>query len=374
MDASVGPDRDHGCYPIVLSPMHENCPVTHTIAIQYSPPSDDKLIPSSPKVCVALRWWIQPQNLQSRLFILEPSSCTLTTDASKTHFGKIRMSGLCTPKIAKKHINTLELWAIHLALRKIVHLVRGQKVLVQCDYMSVVTYINKGERRAGLFAATPSRSFSGAFATTSSTKRYISRGRQHPRGRPFQESYGDSGSIESQRIVSGMAPSASSVSDELQEDGQTSHRPVCQPIQRPTADLLLMESGSVSLPSNAMTMSWEGIGAYAFPPKALIPRILLRLTQTKKCKIILICPRWPRQPWLVRLLSLLVDTRRTLPVRRDLIQVPGNPLPMQSIQIISLTAWPLSSIHTERRAFLEELPIWRERQGEIQPERLIIQD
>ena len=76
-----------------------------------------------------------------------PPASTLTTDASKAgwgaHWRDIQLSGTWSPSLAKKHINLLELWAIHLALRRLRHHLRGKTVLVKCDNMSVVMYINK---------------------------------------------------------------------------------------------------------------------------------------------------------------------------------------------------------------------------------------
>ena len=99
------------------------------------------------QVSNALSWWTQPSNVRrGKRFVPLPPSSTLTTDASKArwgaHWGNIQLSGTWCP-LAKKHINLLELWAIHLALRQFWHHLSGQTVLMKCDNMSVVMYINK---------------------------------------------------------------------------------------------------------------------------------------------------------------------------------------------------------------------------------------
>ena len=48
--------------------------------------------------------------------------------------------------IARHHINILELWAIPLALKKLLQRLPNETVMVSCDNMSVVSYINKGGR------------------------------------------------------------------------------------------------------------------------------------------------------------------------------------------------------------------------------------
>ena len=99
------------------------------------------------QVSNALSWGTQPSNVRrGKKFVPLPPSSTLTTDASKAgwgaHWGNIQLSGMWSPSLAKKRINLLELWAIHLALRRLRHYLRGQTVLVKCD-MSVVMYITK---------------------------------------------------------------------------------------------------------------------------------------------------------------------------------------------------------------------------------------
>jgi hypothetical protein len=45
-----------------------------------------------------------------------------------------------------------------------------------------------------------------------------------------------------------------------------------------------------------MSLSWDGMFAYAFPPFRILLRVLLRIKQSD-CKIILIAPAWPKQAW-----------------------------------------------------------------------------
>ena len=104
-------------------------------------------IPVTNRVKKAVIWWTQPANIQpGRQFSPPSTSSILTTDASKTgwgaHWKNIHLSGTWSPSLAKHHINLLELWAIHIALRRIRKHLSGQSVLVKCD-MSVVMYLNK---------------------------------------------------------------------------------------------------------------------------------------------------------------------------------------------------------------------------------------
>ena len=79
-----------------------------------------------------------------------------------------------------------------------------------------------------------------------------------------------------------------------------------------------------ALSIDALSMDWNRIHAYAFPPFHLIPAVInkIRLSQ---CKIVLIAPLWPDRPWFPELLSLLVSPPVSLPVIPNLLaQLKGR--------------------------------------------------
>ncbi len=71
----------------------------------------------------------------------------VTTDASSTGWGATcngqAASGLWTGPRLLWHINCLELWAVHLALRQFRPLLLGKHVLVRTDNTAAVLYINR---------------------------------------------------------------------------------------------------------------------------------------------------------------------------------------------------------------------------------------
>ncbi len=73
----------------------------------------------------------------------------VTTDASSTGWGATcngqAASGLWTGPRLLWHINCLELWAVHLALRQFRPLLLGKHVLVRTDNTAAVSYINRLE-------------------------------------------------------------------------------------------------------------------------------------------------------------------------------------------------------------------------------------
>ncbi|EYC23896.1 hypothetical protein Y032_0014g2204 [Ancylostoma ceylanicum] len=65
---------------------------------------------------------------------------------------------------------------------------------------------------------------------------------------------------------------------------------------------------------DAFKQSWLGISAYAFPPFSLVGRVIAKAVR-ERARLILVCPRWPSQPWwpLVQQYS------------QDLVQIPRCP-------------------------------------------------
>ena len=87
------------------------------------------LIPVPPGLHQSLSWWSNPINFRlGMVFFPTPSpSITLTTDASKqgwgAHIMHHQVTGRWSAAQARSHINILELWAVHLALRHLSRLV-----------------------------------------------------------------------------------------------------------------------------------------------------------------------------------------------------------------------------------------------------------
>ena len=71
--------------------------------------------------------------------------------------------------------------------------------------------------------------------------------------------------------------------------------------------------------SNALTMNWDNHG-YAFPPIALIPRVLRKLLRHPSATIVLVAPFWPSQIWFRQMTNLLVDLPRAIPDRWNLLK------------------------------------------------------
>ena len=59
----------------------------------------------------------------------------------------------------------------------------------------------------------------------------------------------------------------------------------------------------MSADTEAFLQSWEGLQAYAFPPVAIIPRVLATLRASTGTELTLVAPHWAQCPWFSDLLS-----------------------------------------------------------------------
>ena len=107
-----------------------------------------RMVPVSPEVKHHLSWWTREANLTCGVRFPAPQvELVLTTDASKTGWGghllDHRTAGLWNDLETKFHINVLELLAVERSLHSFQKLVKGKVILVQSDNSTTVAYINK---------------------------------------------------------------------------------------------------------------------------------------------------------------------------------------------------------------------------------------
>ena len=115
---------------------------------------------------------------------------------------------------------------------------------------------------------------------------------------------------------------------------------------------------SKALAIDAMSMNWDGIHAYAFPPFHIIPAILTKI-RMHRCKIVLIAPLWPQRTWFPELLHLSIAAPIFLPVIPGfLTQKTGtgnSVLVHQNPQSLSLLAWILSNDQSQIKNFSRDI-------------------
>ena len=70
---------------------------------------------------------------------------------------------------------------------------------------------------------------------------------------------------------------------------------------------------------DALNLNWTGLTAYAYPPTALLHRVIQKIRQCH-CLIIVIAPGWPGMPWFWDLVQLSTEIPLQLPVSRTLLK------------------------------------------------------
>ena len=124
---------------------------------------------------------------------------------------------------------------------------------------------------------------------------------------------------------------------------------------------------------DALFLDWGKLKGYAFPPFALLPRCLSKISE-EKATIVLIAPVWRTQTWYPRLLEMAVRNPIILPKKIDLLRLPHNrtlihPLADQMF----LAAWRLSGKPSIQREFRSRCPSHFCHPGETSPRSNTIQ-
>ena len=120
---------------------------------------------------------------------------------------------------------------------------------------------------------------------------------------------------------------------------------------------------------DALTLPWEDLDAYAFPPTAILGKVVEKLLDSPCKRLILIAPGWPNMPWFWDLVTMSSQVPLSLPNRPNLLTQPFNQIPHRNLTNLNLHAWLLEPQKSENRASLrqwqqefrllkEDLPEW----------------
>ena len=258
------------------------------------PESLEKFIPLPKSLHPHLQWWLEESNvLQGQPLHPIRHAVQVFTDASKegwgAHLNEFTARGSWSVPESKLHINYLELKAVFLALREFQNLCVGRIVLVATDNTTVVAYINKeGGMRSGPLCALLWR------ILTWCSQRQVTLKAQHIPGR------------------------LNVIADKLSRLGQTIqtewsllpeifHR-ICNLWHRPQIDLFATRFNHklpqfvspvpdpLAVAVDALTLPWENLDAYAFPPTAMLGKVVEKLQNSPCKRLILIAPGWPNMP------------------------------------------------------------------------------
>ena len=295
-----------------------------------------------------LLWWKNSANTQKGRFLVCPNTtATITTDASKSGFGGYIsqnqiFQGEWTATQKTWHINCLEMKAVILTLKHFLNQLKNNWVLVRCDNTSVVQYINRqgGTKSPNLCYLTwelwkiaIQNNIVLKAAHIMGKKNILADQLSRVRIRPTEWTLNNT--VVNQIFVQWGNPL-------IDLFGSWENRPTeifCTWIPHPNAFAV-----------DALTISWENMYAYIFPPICLIPKILKYMRQFR-CQIILIAPQWPRKVWYPEILELLVALSIRIPMLENLLSKRKTKIYHPNPQMLSLNAWLFSTGISKQRAF-----------------------
>lgn len=101
---------------------------------------------------------------------------------------------------------------------------------------------------------------------------------------------------------------------------------------------------SGGLEIDAFTVRWSYLNFYAFPPFAIILKVLTKIKHDKAAGIVVV-PHWPCQPWFPVFTELLIDQPLVFNPRDDLLLSSCRSKVHPQARHISLVAGKLSARH-----------------------------
>ena len=258
------------------------------------PESLEKEIPVPRSLHPHLLWWTKETNV----LIGQPlhplrHAIQIFTDASKegwgAHLGDFTTRGTWSVPESHLHINFLELKAVLLALKRFQHLVQGKVVLVATDNTTVVAYINKeGGIRSGSLCALLWR-----LLCWCNLRQVVLKARHIP-GR--LNVIADKLSRQGQVIQTEWSPHQEVFNLLV----QTWHLPQVDMFATKYNHKLPQYVSPVPDPNawtvDALTVSWENMDMYAFPPVSLLGKVVSKLADHLYKRVIIIAPGWPNMP------------------------------------------------------------------------------
>ncbi|XP_044159551.1 uncharacterized protein LOC122944893 [Bufo gargarizans] len=113
---------------------------------------------------------------------------------------------------------------------------------------------------------------------------------------------------------------------------------------------------------DALLQDWSGALLYAFPPFALIPRVLSQVRR-QQAELVLVVPFWRPQTWFPQLMELLIADPILLPAHLDLLLGPrGQRHPLLLDNALRLLACRISGVAGTSREYRKQLDsFWKMR-------------
>ena len=297
-------------------------------------------IPWDPLCQEDLLWWSWAiQKREGVDLSLPVPDLSFYSDASDVGWGAIvgenQVSGVWTPSQRELSINLREMMAVQKGLFEFSSLLRGKTIALFCDNVTTVAYLRRlgGTRSQVLFLKAREILLWVESMKITLLPQFI-QGSLNTRADLLSRPnlvIGSEWTLH-QEVVQDLLHQWPAIID-LFATSLTARLPVFfAPAWEPKAAGV-----------DAFLQPWDNLQAYAFPPIAIIKRVLLKLRASHNCDLTLIAPFWPQREWFPDLLELLSDIPIELPKHRDLLRQPHFHRFHENLPMLRLTAWRLSS-------------------------------
>ena len=363
---------------VVLGRLHLR-PLQMSLFTQWKP----HVLPLEHKIFVTeqikhhLGWWLDRDRFLRGVVLKQPPPVhTVFTDASCSGWGAhlepegLMCHGVWHQNQSHLHINILEMKAILLALKEFQLILSNSSVMIATDNSSVVVYLQKEDG-----THSPTLCVEVWETLLWCQENGISLRVRHIPGK-------------TNILADRLSRSGKPISTEW-----SLNQSICNSIflmsGHPNIDLFVTRLNnrlplfvspipdSKALAIDAMSMNWDGIHAYAFPPFHIIPAILTKI-RMHRCKIVLITPLWPQRTWFPELLHLSIAAPIFLPVIPGFLtqktRTGNSVLVHQNPQSLSLLAWILSNDQSQIKIFRETLQSTFLKQEDLPLERFTRQN
>ncbi|XP_067653190.1 uncharacterized protein [Haliotis asinina] len=245
-----------------------------------------------------LTWWQVDDNVLKGVPLRTPLPTShLFVDASTqgwgAHLGSDQTAGTWSATQQDRHINVLELDAVRLAILHWSVPLRHQTLLVHTDSSVAAWTINRqGSTRATPLLDLTLRLFELVDRLCLSIRAVHIPGAKNV-------------------LADVLSRPDAPPSTEWQLNPRT-FQSLCLQFGRPMLDLfatrlncqLPIYVSPVPDPAawavDALSLEWEGMDAYAFPPPAVLAQVVAKLQNTKSIRLLLVAPMWPARPWGLR--------------------------------------------------------------------------
>lgn len=239
-----------------------------------------------------LKWWVKAINSSIRQIRINDYHMEIFTDASTTGWGTAcgndTASGVWSQEERVKHINELELLAAFFGLKIFAKNLKDRQILLRVDNTTAISYIN---RMGGV-------QFPHLTKIAKSIWQWCEIRRLYIHAAYIKSSENETADAESRRVHP-------DIEWELSDDCFQS---IVHQFGHPVVDLFASRVNNKctnyvswhrdpdALAINAFTLNWSHWFFYAFPPFAIILKVLMKII-SDKARGIVVVPKWPSQAW-----------------------------------------------------------------------------